>query len=126
MAKSKTITWATFEACVRLAGPWAQLGPDARWHSLDMELPRIRTCCYIAVDQMGEVLYVGRVQRKDRRGLRGRFSLHHRRHAGWDGLWVVPMADTTPSVAMANTEAALISFLSPPENGTAPRLWTGS
>jgi hypothetical protein len=119
------MSWASFRQACGLAAPWHDESLGGAWFPLDQPLPRWRTCCYIAVNDSGEILYVGRVRRSDAGGLRGRFSSHHRRHEAWTGVWVIPLLPTTPAIAVDNTEAALISILRPLENVTTPEMRTG-
>lgn len=117
-----TMGWAAYRRACGLAAPWHDATLSGGWYALDRPLPRWRTCCYIVVNDVREVLYVGRVRREGPDGVRGRFSSHHRRHDGWAAVWLIPLLSTTPAIAVANTEAALISVLKPIENGTAPRM----
>jgi hypothetical protein len=118
------MSWGGYREACRLAGPWLRRDVEGGWFPLDLPLPKMRTCCYMAVDADNVVLYIGRVRRRDLGGIRSRFSRHHRRHAAWHAVWIVPLLDATPAVAVDNTEAALISIYQPPENGTAPIMKT--
>ena len=88
-------------------------------------LPRTKRAVYIAVDDAGTVRYVGSVCRGGvRSAVTARLAEHVRdwwKERHWTHLYVVPLADTTPSATVKRIEGRIGRRLCPADNRRLPR-----
>lgn len=101
------------------AGEWARTFTDElvpprvvadgfRWAGVD-------SAVYIAIDEEGEVSYVGSVCRVNSQGLRGRISEHLRSSRGrtWRFISIVPLRSGTPLSQVRLLEGRIARILEP-------------
>jgi hypothetical protein len=69
---------------------------------------------YVAVD--GDTcLYVGKIRRHDE-GIDRRIARHHQPVETWEGVWLLPMRQSTPDVVVRHFELAVIARHQPVDN----------
>src|ERR1700753_214639 len=80
-----------------LAGKWRLAAWDRTW-AIDADvIPVVGCALYVVLDGAFEILYVGKVQRPGRDGVRKRINEHirdPRRWSRWKWLWIIPLDET--------------------------------
>ncbi len=71
---------------------------------------------YVVLDPDDEVVYVGKVDRRDGSTIAERFCDHHALADDWDRVWILPLKEGTAASEVLAVEGAMIKFFCPHHN----------